>query len=300
MSQADEDCILCPFCENSSIEAASEQARIPAIVREYQDREFTVWRCGSCLSLHSKEHVDLAAYYAVYPLARQSEDYLTRHFCDTRLSALPQMGVKKSDSILDFGCGTGLFVRHLSKRGYTDVTGYDPYIDEFRIEAALARKYDVILAQDVIEHAEDPAAMFALMVGSLRTDGLLCLGTPCAERIKLKPYEPYAVSLHQPYHRHIFSTKALVGLARRHGLVESRIRGRHIGESAAPGANVLFLHEFIRHSGGVINAGFEPSRPGIFRRHPKLIWDAFFGFFFSRKSEMAVYFRLSSPGSGKA
>ena len=289
------DCVKCPFCPDpveATLAGSYEVARVPAIVREFQRELFTVWRCGSCDSLHSKEAVDLDAYYRVYPLAGQSEDYLTRQFCRTRLEALKRAGMKKSDAILDFGCGTGLFVSYLTQKGYAKAVGHDPYISIFSGPEVLAKKYDVILAQDVIEHADDPRVMMKTLVGCLKPGGLICLGTPCAERISLKPYEAFAVSLHQPYHRHIFSTRALVQLAREEGLTLSHLRKRHVGESARPGANLRFLHDFVRHSGNVINAGFEPPAPGLFRRHPLLIAQAFLGYFFSRKSEMALYFNL--------
>jgi SAM-dependent methyltransferase len=290
------DCTTCPFCPGATIREASQRARVPAVVRAFRDERFTVWRCPSCDSLHSLESVDLDAYYRAYPLARQSEGYLSRKFCERRLKALEREGISKDSSVLDFGCGTGLFVAYMRSRGYADVSGHDPYIADFRSPEALAHRYDAVLAQDVIEHAEDPEGMLAQLVRCLKPGGLLFLGTPCAERIDLDRPEAFAVSLHQPYHRHIFSTRALLELAARQGLRPSRMLDRHVGESAAPGANVLFLHEFIRRSGGVIDAAFEPPRKDLFRSHPRLLLLAAFGYFFSRKSEMAISFRWQADG----
>jgi SAM-dependent methyltransferase len=296
------ECTTCPFCPGGALDRARELARVPAIIRERRNEVFTVWRCPRCASLHCKESVELDAYYAAYPLARLTEDPLSRLFLRKRMARLAAAGVRESDAILDFGCGTGLFVRLLREHGYARVEGYDAYIPEFRDEAIMDAKYDVVLAQDVIEHAEDPEAMLIRMLGCLRPGGLLCLGTPRAERIRLAQADAYAVSLHQPYHRHIFSTAALVTLARRHGLELHHTLGRYVGESAAPFGNVLFIHEYIRRLGNVIDVGFEPVPKGFFQKNPLLIFYAFVGYWLSRRSEMVVWFRYrtdaleSEPG----
>lgn len=285
------ECTKCPFCESSSLESASEKARIPAIIRKFKSQSFTVWRCRECGSLHSRETVDLPAYYAAYPFVKQELDFFTRRAFQNRLRQLVREGLKPSNTILDFGCNNGGFVTYLKSQGFTDVEGYDRFVEAFHRPELLKRKYDVIVAQDVIEHAEDPAEMFSTLVGCLKNGGLLCIGTPCADRIRLDGFEPFAVSLHQPYHRHIFSSQALLAEARKHGLNPQSFYRRHAGESKFPVLNILAMHEYVRFAGGDLEAGFEPIRLSVFLRHPQLFFYVFFGYFFCRQSEMSAYFR---------
>jgi len=294
------ECTQCPFCKSSSLESARETARIPAIIRKFKSQKFTVWRCRDCGSLHCREAVDLSAYYSAYPFVKQELDFFTRQAFKNRLRQLAREGMKPTDHILDFGCNTGGFITYLKSQGFTRVHGYDRYVEAFHRPDLLSRKYDVIVAQDVLEHAEKPDEMFDLLVSCLKDGGLLCIGTPCADRIRLDDYEPFAVSLHQPYHRHIFSSQALLTEARKYGLNTQSFYRRHAGESKFPVLNILAMHEYVRFAGGDLEAGFEPIRLSVLFTHPQLFFYIFFGYFFCRHSEMAAYFRkLPTPQAAK-
>ena len=52
-------------------------------------------------------------------------------------------------SILDFGCGKGFDVNFLSYLGL-DIVGYDKYNEEYKDESLLDEKYDVIVANYVL------------------------------------------------------------------------------------------------------------------------------------------------------
>jgi 2-polyprenyl-3-methyl-5-hydroxy-6-metoxy-1,4-benzoquinol methylase len=51
--------------------------------------------------------------------------------------------------------------------GFSNVTGYDFYSNEYFDTTVLNKKYEVGLAQDVIEHADNPAQMLQAMVNCL-------------------------------------------------------------------------------------------------------------------------------------
>lgn len=68
----------CTVCDaGGTYEQAAEVARVRCNVRAFADREFTVWRCPGCRSLHALEDIDYGAYYAAYPLVRQRLDFFT-------------------------------------------------------------------------------------------------------------------------------------------------------------------------------------------------------------------------------
>ncbi|HYX38572.1 MAG TPA: class I SAM-dependent methyltransferase [Oligoflexus sp.] len=287
-------CFVCPFCPDvGTIQNAREAVQVPAIVRAFQDQTFTVWRCAGCDSLHSKEDVNLPHYYEGYPFAQHKLEFWSKIAYRKRARELVRQGIQKHHKILDYGCGAGVFVQYLRDQGYVHVVGYDPYVEQFAKAERLQDTYDAVLAQDVIEHADDPQIMLSEILGCLEPDGLLYLGTPLANRIHLKDHSRFAMSLHQPYHRHIFSLKAILHMTRVHGLRVTGLSQRHCTDTLTPTVNTRFLHEFIRAGGNVVDVGFEPPPQDIWKRHPKLLLFAFFGYFFSHRSELSGFFRKS-------
>lgn len=76
---------------------------------------------------------------------------------------------------LDFGAGPGPVITHLlEKQGY-EMTLYDPFFrsDEF----SLNRKYDFIVACEVIEHFHTPAKDFRTLRSVLKEEGSLAIMT---------------------------------------------------------------------------------------------------------------------------
>lgn len=293
-------CTKCPFCPEiaaADFTAATDVRRVSGIVRAFAKSEFTVWRCSGCGSLHAKEAADLPHFYEGYPFAKHQLDFWTVAAYKKRTKQLTKQGVKKSDAILDFGCGAGVFVSYLSSQGYADVVGYDAFVPKFAAGGSLERRYDAVLAQDVLEHADDPAVMLKQLIACLKPNGLLYLGTPLADGIRLREAEAFAMSLHQPYHRHILSLTALRQLTRAHGLTATGLSKRHCTDTVLPLVNTRFLHEFIKTQGNVVDAGFEPPPKDLFKRHPKLLLYAFLGYFFSRRCEMSAFFRTSAEAA---
>jgi SAM-dependent methyltransferase len=241
--------------------------------------------------------VDLPLYYEGYPFAKHRLDFWSRVAYRKRTRQLIKQGIQKHHRILDYGCGAGVYVQYLRDQGFEHAVGYDPYVEAFADPARLQEQYDAVLAQDVIEHADDPDAMLQEILSSLKPNGLLYLGTPLANRISLRHHDRFAMSLHQPYHRHIFSLKAILQWTRHHGLRVTGISQRHCTDTLTPTVNTRFLHEFIRVGGNVVDVGFEPPPQDLWKRHPKLLLFAFFGYFLSYRSELSAYFRKPLAGT---
>jgi len=99
------------------------------------------------------------------------------------LSLMPS---DKNSSILDFGCGSGSFLKRLNNAGYMDLSGVEVSEtnttgggDCFVITRTIQkRKYDVILMMDVLEHIEDDAAILRKIKSHLKPGGMLLLSVP--------------------------------------------------------------------------------------------------------------------------
>lgn len=284
------DCTECNVCSKSCIKDSVEIKQIPSNVRRFQTEKFTVWRCPSCHSLHTKEDIDLDEYYKYYPLKQHKLDLWARVSYKNRLKRLVKEGLKKEHEILDYGCGLGLFVHYLRKRGYKNVTGFDPFVPEFSDKKVLGKTYDVVTAQDVIEHDNNPKALMEQLVRLVRPGGMLCIGTPNAEQIDLLNPEKFAATLHQPYHRHVLSENALRQMGLNLSLKVGKTYSRWYYDTLYPTINLRFIQTYILYAGNLIDVVVEPPRIKIVLSSPLLLFYAFFGYFFPPRTEMMVFF----------
>jgi SAM-dependent methyltransferase len=109
------------------------------------------------------------------------------------LALLEQQGIRPPATILDVGCGWGVTLDHLERRGYR-VTGLDiarralellDRPDRTLIEADLTQPlppdaggFDAVLALDVIEHLDDDRAAVGQLARLVRPGGLVLVSVP--------------------------------------------------------------------------------------------------------------------------
>ena len=114
---------------------------------------------------------------------------------------MQQCGIKedsKNLKILDVGCGKGLLINRLKRNGFNRVYGCD-WIDseessfEYKkinlnemdsLKAYVDESFDVIIASDVIEHLENPAAILREFQRIVKTDGHIFITIPNCANIK--------------------------------------------------------------------------------------------------------------------
>lgn len=108
------------------------------------------------------------------------------------VSCLP---TKKTDKILEAGCGIGGWCSHLSQMGYKNVVGLD--FSETVVKAARENArgvsiimgdiqnlpfpdetFALILSLGVVEHSKNPMSLVSEMTRVLKSDGTLFLSTP--------------------------------------------------------------------------------------------------------------------------
>lgn len=292
-----DSCVACNVCDNNSrFDGATEIALIASNVRKFADERFTVWRCSGCGSLHSKEGIDLARYYEGYVYQSHKADFFTRCGYRNRLAVLRKHGINPESSILDYGCGSGLFVQYLRQQGYHSVRGYDAFDPQFQDRSPLDKTYDVVVSYDVIEHVIEPRQFIAEMAGLANQGGMIFVGTPNAAFLTLTP--SVSVELHQPFHRHILSEESLVQLAQNSHLELIEMQRRHYLDTIIPTVNLRFAWEYVAANGGLVDALVEPPnwRLMFSRFRPRLLFFALFGYFFHTQGNMLACLRKSSDG----
>lgn len=283
---------LCAICGNAlTPNRSSDMAVLRCNVRKFSEQRFTVWRCGTCRSIHALDRVKLDDYYAEYPFQRQPDNLLWRFLTRRYIARLRKVGLRRHHSILDYGCGSGLLVEQLRRMGYARAYGYDKHTRAFADAEPLKRTYDFVILQDVIEHVEDPAALLSEAAALTEPGGVLCIGTPNAEEIHLHDSEKFVHSLHQPYHLHILSATALIALAADRGLAPLRRYNRRYADTFLPFGNIRFQSYYAKLFDDTLDLAFEPYRLHWKIFTPKGIALGLFGCLFPHRSETMILFR---------
>jgi glycosyltransferase involved in cell wall biosynthesis/SAM-dependent methyltransferase len=254
-------------------------------VRQFRDQKFRVWRCSHCGSLNTEKVKDLAVYYKGYPLHNARLNFFNRVWYGIFLKRLVRAGLTKDDRILDYGCGQGLFLEYLKKRGYMNGFGFDPHVERYQAPSVLEQNYDWVIGMDVIEHDVNPGAFVSRMSSLLKSTGRLCLQTPNADGVVLSKSEEYLHTLHVPYHVQVFSYDGLVDQCRKAGLVPISSTSRYFVDSWQPGTSWAFIQSLLQAGGNDFDVAFEKPRLSLFIKYPSLLFKLFFGYFMYPKKK---------------
>jgi 2-polyprenyl-3-methyl-5-hydroxy-6-metoxy-1,4-benzoquinol methylase len=283
---------VCNVCEPGGVAIAeAETALVRPNIRRLQDERFNVWRCPRCRSIHAREEVDLDLYYRDYPFLSAKMDWRSRAMYKNQLARLKRAGLSRGARILDYGCGSGNFVRYLKSRGYSEATGYDAYSPDFADASVLEQRYDCIISQDVIEHVAAPWDLLRTFSELTNPGAIVAIGTPDADAIDLANTDAFKHTLHQPFHRHILSTQALLAAGQRLGWRLARYYPTMYANTLVPFINSRFGFHFMRCGDDTIDVLFAP----IPFNNAKLwtlttLYYALFGYFHAPRTDVMAVF----------
>jgi len=249
----------CNICQRDV--EPTDQAEVRSNVRKFSSERFAVWRCPECLSIHARDEADLAYYYANYPFHDfddVSANWMLQTMYRNMLARLERAGFGKGQSLLDYGCGSGRFLSFLQGKGFEALAGFDEYSERYADRAALSTRYDCLLAQDVIEHVPEPHVFLKTIAGLVKPGGLVVLGTPNAEAIDLSKPEERVHALHQPYHRHILSKRALLQCGQDMGWSLERYYPTMYANTWVPFVNSSFVAHYFRCNDNNLDLANEP------------------------------------------
>lgn len=280
---------MCAVCAARGLDLASERGRARCNVRAFRQQWFALWRCRQCGSLHARDEVDLAYYYARYPFFALPDDWRLRTLYDHQLRRLRRAGIGPEHRILDYGCGDGGFVRHLHRRGFRHAFGYDRYSPAFNDASLLSQSYDCVIAQDVLEHVASPGKFLDQLGQLVMPGGVIALGTPNADAIEL---DRHVHALHVPYHRHIFSKRALLSSGAKRGWRLLCYYPTQYANTPFPFLNSRFYLYYMSVCDDSIDCLMEAPRVlSLLARLPWTLFWALFGFFFVEETDVMVIFR---------
>lgn len=234
----------CVVCAAQGAAIVGETRAVTSNVRAFAHERFWMWRCAACRSIHARDEVDLAHYYERYPFFQLPLDWRLRAAYAEQRRRLEAAGLRRGARILDYGCGSGAFVRYLRSCGY-EAQGYDGYNPRFADDSLLERRYACVLSQDVLEHVPDPGALLDRFVTLAAPGALVAIGTPNASAIDLERAERYRHTLHAPYHRHILSRGALTAAGERRGWALEQYYSTQYANTLVPFLNSRFYLFFM-------------------------------------------------------
>jgi SAM-dependent methyltransferase len=288
-------CLICSY--QTEQPGPAELGRVHGNTARFLSAIYPLWQCPKCLAIHSVDPVDMADIYSDYPLNRERTlDVFARGTFKNLLRRLSGNGLAQDDSIIDYGCGNGVYIQYLNGEGYQQVAGYDPFVAEYASAPATdIGGFDCVIANDVIEHVENPRAMMKDCFDLVKPGGLLYVGTADSEGVKdMSDLVGHTMRLHQPFHRVVLTQASLLELGAELGLEVVQSYQRSYMDTLMPFSNYRFLDEFNKALGHNLDLALAPDAARIILRKPGLLFYAFFGYFMPSAYEPAVLWRKPS------
>jgi 2-polyprenyl-3-methyl-5-hydroxy-6-metoxy-1,4-benzoquinol methylase len=206
---------------------------------------FDVYKCKECgfaginFKTNKKKNADLYKNY--YPRQKidvskiNKNDYqIGSRFKLWRKGLLfdAQHWVESGSSVLDVGCGLGFSLMELENMG-CKAFGLDPDVNVSKIAKKLDlnikvgtmedklfknKKFDYVIANQVLEHVEDPIEFLKLCKNQISANGRIILSFPNSDSLTRKMLGKNWLHWHAPYHLNHFNRKSIKILAGKVGL----------------------------------------------------------------------------------
>ena len=238
----------CPLCgSDSSMVAYTGKIRMGDITH-FSENDHIVWKCQECSvqwladNNRSDEYYGSDAYRKEIGQKCDLQDYRSRHDgeVDYQLDMVP-LRTYRDKVVADIGCGGGSFLDAI--RGFARQTiaveindaflrqllalghrGY-PTIDKL---VAAGERPDVIVAQSVIEHVENPRSFVLRIREALQDHGTAIITTPNANDFLVTNGPPqYKSFFYRKAHAWYFDADALLILMQHAGFRDIQIKYVH-------------------------------------------------------------------------
>lgn len=208
-------------------------------------REFTIQQCNSCYFLFTNPRPNAESIGEYY----ESKDYISHHDDNRSLMNAVYTRVrnhtvegkvnmlngyaKGKGSLLDIGCGTGVFVQACQGAGWhVSATEPDPgaresaakklgtTVAESIFSSALQdKKFDVITMWHVLEHVHLLNETVSWLAEHLAENGTIVIAVPNPQSADAQKYGRFWAAYDVPRHLYHFTKDAMKTLTKKHGLL---------------------------------------------------------------------------------
>jgi SAM-dependent methyltransferase len=142
---------------------------------------------------------------------------------------------KRSDSILDVGCASGLLLLLMKDDGYENVSGCEPFIKETihypngvvvsnRTIDGETNVFDVVMAHHVLEHVQDQSDFVAKIWERLEPKGKVIIRIPTSSSWAFEKFGANWYQMDAPRHMYVHSRKSVVQLLESAGFTNIQIK----------------------------------------------------------------------------
>lgn len=207
---------------------------------------FTITECGGCGLLFTNPRpteAEISRYYEFKEYVSHQDDApglvnkayrIARSWTlsgKMKLLERVRQETGSSNTLLDYGCGTGHFLAAAKERGWS-VSGLE-VSDTARMQAEkrlsqpiwtnvrqlpLDHRYGVITLWHVLEHVHELQATLSVLINQLAPNGTMLIALPNPESLDAQTYQQDWAALDVPRHLYHFRQQAVAQLLARHGL----------------------------------------------------------------------------------
>jgi 2-polyprenyl-3-methyl-5-hydroxy-6-metoxy-1,4-benzoquinol methylase len=154
---------------------------------------------------------------------------LSRLFGTTSLPEwIKKVKVKPDSSILDVGCGIGRLLLRLRRKGFSNLTGIDPFIKDdifYKCGVKILKKYikdmeeefELIMLHHSFEHMPNPLFVLNKLYCLLKPGHFVLVRIPTVSSFAWRKYKTNWFQLDAPRHLFLHSTKSIQLLADKAG-----------------------------------------------------------------------------------
>jgi hypothetical protein len=147
---------------------------------------------------------------------------------------LAGLGLGPQSAICDIGSGDGQSLVAMLRQGFSNLSGFDPYIDgdrSIRSEISIRKgsvdqlhgRWDLIMLNHSFEHMANPAWVLRRLRECLNHGGHIIIRVPVADSYARRTYGKDWVQLDAPRHLFIHTRRSMEILAEMAGLATSRV-----------------------------------------------------------------------------
>tara|TARA_B000000557_G_scaffold112485_1_gene91196 strand:- start:1059 stop:1643 length:585 start_codon:yes stop_codon:yes gene_type:complete len=141
--------------------------------------------------------------------------------------------LENGTSVLDYGCGSGDFVKYLRSKSI-DAYGYEPNYNfceqDFLTnqEGWTNKKYEVIVLWHVLEHIHNPFDLIQSLKKRLNKNGKIFIAIPNFKSFDSKYYGKYWAGYDTPRHLWHFSRKGIGLMAKENNFKILKVKSLHL------------------------------------------------------------------------
>jgi len=183
---------------------------------------------------------ELSRFYPATYHSFDTEGVLSKLKHRQRLRRLRSLVDSDAITLLDYGCGSGAFIKQSAKHmPHGTLYGYDINSTDQKEILAEGRVIilkgsfdylldelplcDIITLNHVIEHLPDPLKVLSTLRQKLKPDGVLEGQTPAADSLEQRIFKTGWSGFHAPRHTVIFSKRGLMKILKHAGFSENQI-----------------------------------------------------------------------------